>query len=35
MVTFVKFAMKLMAVRNRFCLSIYGLIAMRERFWRI
>jgi hypothetical protein len=31
MVTFVKFATKLMAVRNRFCMSIYGLIAMRER----
>ena len=33
MVTFVKFATKLMAVRNRFCTSIYGLTAMRERFW--
>ena len=39
MVTFVKLATKLMAVRNRSCMSIYGLIAMRERlganvFWR-
>ena len=35
MVTFVKFATKLIAVRSRFCMSIYGLIAIRERFWRI
>ena len=33
MATSVKFATKLMAVRNRFCMSIYELIAIRERFW--
>lgn len=29
----VKLATKLMAVRNRFCMSIYQLKAIRERFW--
>ena len=33
MVRFVKLATKLMAVRNRFCMSIYGVIAMREKLW--
>jgi hypothetical protein len=29
----VKLATKLMAVRNMFCMSIYELKAIRERFW--
>jgi hypothetical protein len=31
MVMSVKFATKLMAVRNRFCMSIYGLIADSDK----